>query len=1366
MRYRWSLWGARGVCCATVLVARASCGGALWSRIALWFVPVLALVSAAAASRPVPPKEMHIPSLNVGPYARMTAVRADDVLGSRGPDTGARGSDFSFRCGSTVHVYHGAMLYVNARAVVDGEESTPPLQPEQPRNQVDARLPNRKRKREGNFQGWQQPGTGRRRGSTLRIRSCVRDVVVVKLCQLAVQSLESNYDAVGHGAIALGGLAKLRLEYESISAKALKKAAWTTAESGSVGLLLSLGTCRSKHDPLQQDVVAVSITRGAGGKIVCACSGPEACHGPAGCTFDKDVHFALSEIRSAMAVTMEEVFAVLSSTLRPAGLERGTAVLYSKNLSLVRAGGGSWPFAVVRKGAAGKWVCVSCVTAKLDCGHRAAADQAITAKEAREEVDEGFDPALPLEEEDKECDGDDGRPAQEPLVNRFKWASRSFGTRHFVPPDHAQRNQQALLVQAAAGGAPKVYKAPPACRFCGTCRGVARVKSHHCRIEFQDGAVDALVEAWRCPGCRFKVIPDGKEEGVIFHSSCTGFSESFLFELAVSTTRNGTALQSAAHLREGYLQLNGHHKYLPRALRLRSVSVLRHAMMLYVELVLKGLPLSVSMCSRCQSADGSLSVVCFDGLQLGYQVKHKKPFVRVSARTRPIPRASSFAHLVRDGALAKALGTVLCLSSAGPTINAKTVSTLAAMRGYVMAVSAVLGGVEVDGVTRTYSSSAPDKGGTRQRGWCPAVDGGAHPAFLSFLRRVFDCDDAARSLALAVASGTADFRRRVPRPLMARINKLVVGGGAEDADADVSGSMSPPEDVPLKDFPHFAAGARDGSICGVGPEDAAPTAGQTVPVLVGPEPRSPSGPPNTAADSVLLDAELSSLDSYVSEGSSSPGSSAVSEDGIRDADRDGIKPRATKVNVLAPLAAYAEQLGEPALADTGGVKGMLYESRLHMRVQKNIPTTVAATHKIIQFARALAVDPVMVWSDGKDWSGVNFLEDVMRRVDFDQDLLQDALHQPAVSEFRLLRGAVACLGPVLVDDPDLRLMLADLLAALKDTEAAYKTFVDCDVDGGDDGAPVSDEDQSNDGDDGKQEYTAEEMAQCHPSQSFSTQQFTNAWVRPPASPERFREAYGLGAPTFEDVIKEGVWAPSLPALRPVPSFVGTGSEVVHEPACSHLMGREKGFTAGTFGAFCTCRHPKCVGVVVLHGSESQRMPIEFIVQRFPILPRRVVYDFSCASLKSALCRLPEVALSVSFLVDRFHWYKNHVLCSQAMNPDSYESMWGINTSASEERNALARRQECILRKMTQDNFIKMMVYQQVISNVVAMFKDEKKEDTTCMWMLWYRRKYVDNAPDVLSVAREQRADTAGRGNLTEGRGGSMAGGRMADDVGA
>ena len=114
--------------------------------------------------------------------------------------------------------------------------------------------------------------------------------------------------------------------------------------------------------------------------------------------------------------------------------------------------------------------------------------------------------------------------------------------------------------------------------------------------------------------------------------------------------------------------------------------------------------------------------------------------------------------------------------------------------------------------------------------------------------------------------------------------------------------------------------------------------------------------------------------------------------------------------------------------------------------------------------------------------------------------------------------------------------------------------------------------------------------------------------------------------------------------------------------------------------------------MVLEGSESQRMPIEFVAQRMPRFPERIFYDFACAALKMALCRLPFVALFLAFLVDRFHWMRNHVFCSKAMNPDSYKSMDGQNTSASEERNAASRRLQNFLRLVKQRNFILFTVY--------------------------------------------------------------------------
>jgi len=101
-------------------------------------------------------------------------------------------------------------------------------------------------------------------------------------------------------------------------------------------------------------------------------------------------------------------------------------------------------------------------------------------------------------------------------------------------------------------------------------------------------------------------------------------------------------------------------------------------------------------------------------------------------------------------------------------------------------------------------------------------------------------------------------------------------------------------------------------------------------------------------------------------------------------------------------------------------------------------------------------------------------------------------------------------------------------------------------------------------------------------------------------------------------------------------------------------------------------------------------------------PELVVYDFACAALKTALCRIPLIALLVVWLVDRFHWLINHIFFSTAMNPDSRSYMKGVNTSSSEERNAQARKQQKFLRQLRQDNFISFSVYQQAVSNAIAL----------------------------------------------------------------
>jgi len=231
------------------------------------------------------------------------------------------------------------------------------------------------------------------------------------------------------------------------------------------------------------------------------------------------------------------------------------------------------------------------------------------------------------------------------------------------------------------------------------------------------------------------------------------------------------------------------------------------------------------------------------------------------------------------------------------------------------------------------------------------------------------------------------------------------------------------------------------------------------------------------------------------------------------------------------------------------------------------------------------------------------------------------------------------------------------------------------------------------------------------------------------------------------------------------------------------MGVANRWTGGTFCAVCTCPHPKTVGVVVLEGSESQRMPIEFVAQRMPSMPDRIFYDFACATLKLALCRLPFIAIFLAFVVDRFHWLMNHVWCSKVMSPDSYTSVKAENSSASEERNAAARGVQNFLRLMKQRNFILVTVYQQAVGNVVAMHRekldddkremDELKEAMAAMpaaemareqerfaeeqkrienWPVWYRKTFVD------SVSDTEASDEIGANGGMPATGEAVAGG--------
>lgn len=430
----------------------------------------------------------------------------------------------------------------------------------------DARLPPLNRgnasrsTRGGNYYGWVNGlGPGRAKGSTLKVRERVRDVLTVVLYTELNRNLNNQFMDGGIAARALLGLRPLRNSLKSVTDKALRQRASFTGRSGSFGVLLHMGTSRSRLDKHRLPSYVIEVVRGATGRLQVSCSGPEKCLDECGCAFWADMAAALEAVRLATALSMGEVFSVLEASVKHNALTIGTAVPYGKSLSVVRSGSGSWPFAVVRKTVAGRWICMACPVSDGECGHRAAAaNSADTFQDADEDDDGASQYKFPddgLDEQDEMAD------LENMGVSRFRLVHISRLPRDVVPPNSAQQANTSLLLSASTGMVVE-YPAPETCPFfsCGPAAG-SQATSHDCRVEFADGSIDAKVFSWRCLRCRYRVMVDGCKEGLVFSSPFSAYSKAFMFELAVSLTRNGSSLRSSSDLRSGLSELSAPSRY-------------------------------------------------------------------------------------------------------------------------------------------------------------------------------------------------------------------------------------------------------------------------------------------------------------------------------------------------------------------------------------------------------------------------------------------------------------------------------------------------------------------------------------------------------------------------------------------------------------------------------------------------------------------------------------------------------------------------------------------------------------------------------------------------------------------------------------
>jgi len=206
-------------------------------------------------------------------------------------------------------------------------------------------------------------------------------------------------------------------------------------------------------------------------RVVCTCSEAETCLAIGGCSMQEPMELALQEVRSALAVTMADLFVILGASQRLSSRAVGRAVLYRPFTCVVRMPGGSWPYAVVRKTRTANCVCFSCRTSYGSCQHAAAAAAAAkgaAADGSDAEADtgddgSGGDEAMGTDEHrNKEPGAGAGGVAEEgSSPDRRKQMPQSMLPRHLVPPGAAQQ-ERAMTVHALVDPAAIVLFFPAA----------------------------------------------------------------------------------------------------------------------------------------------------------------------------------------------------------------------------------------------------------------------------------------------------------------------------------------------------------------------------------------------------------------------------------------------------------------------------------------------------------------------------------------------------------------------------------------------------------------------------------------------------------------------------------------------------------------------------------------------------------------------------------------------------------------------------------------------------------------------------------------------------------------------------------------
>lgn len=225
----------------------------------------------------------------------MHFILASDMASAEQLDPTARASS-----SSSMRTESASMEFMSARdfAISVGHRS-------------DARLPARSRGitgrpvREVNYHGWvNSPGPGRVKGSAVKVRERVRDVLTVVLCTELNRNLTKHFTDGGIATRALLGLRPRRHSLKSVTDKLLRQRAWWLGRSLYFGVLMHMGDSRSRLDKHRLPTYAINVTPGITGRLQVSFRGPEKCQDKNGCDFGADMAAALEAVRAASALSM------------------------------------------------------------------------------------------------------------------------------------------------------------------------------------------------------------------------------------------------------------------------------------------------------------------------------------------------------------------------------------------------------------------------------------------------------------------------------------------------------------------------------------------------------------------------------------------------------------------------------------------------------------------------------------------------------------------------------------------------------------------------------------------------------------------------------------------------------------------------------------------------------------------------------------------------------------------------------------------------------------------------------------------------------------------------------------------------------